>query len=124
MQRGWKEWLLIFGIVIIFVLFNIYSINTFLHGDKHSEKYIRNLFIVAGISGIAAIIFGCLVKVETVGAGLAVGGFLVLVYGVLKYWFYAENIARVIILGIALLILMWLGYFFWNREKHHPRKRG
>lgn len=114
--KGWKEWLLIFGIVIVFVLFNVYAISTFLHGNKHSEKYNRNLFIVAGISGIVAIIFGYLIKVETIGVGLIIGGLLILIYGIIKYWIYAEDIARVIILAIALVILISLGYLVWNKK--------
>ena len=121
--KGWKDVLLIISIVIIFVLFNVYSIKTFLQGDKYSDRYNRSLFIVAGIRGVIGIIFGYLIKVETVGLGLIIGGLLVLAYGIIRYWRYTENIARVIILGVALVILIWLGYYFWNKREEVPIKQ-
>lgn len=117
MLKGWKNILLVFSIVIVFALFNTYSIRTFLQGDKNSEVYNRNLFIVAGISGLIAIVIGYLIKVETVGLGLIIGGLLVILYGVIIYWFYAENIVRVIVLGIALTALIWLGYKLFDSKK-------
>lgn len=122
MVKDWKERVLTIGIAIIFVLFVGYSINTFLKGDKGDEQYTRNLFIVAGISGIVGIIIGVLITVESVGAGLIGGGILSLLYGIIVYWNFAENLLRVLILGIALGVLVWLGYNKFGKYKNNVAK--
>lgn len=121
MIKGWKNALLIVGIIIVFVLFNIYSIDTFLKGEKQSEKYNLYLFIISGISGILAVLVGFLIEVETVGLGLIIGGILMLMYGVIKFWSYASNVLRIVVLGIALIILIWLGFWLWDKNKPYAK---
>lgn len=117
MLQGWKEKILTFSIAIIFVLFIGYSIDTFLQGDKYNEQYAMYLFIIAGISGIMGIILGFFIRIESVGIGLIGGGILSILYGIIRYWDYAENALRVIVLGLALGVLVWIGFKkFGNTE--------
>tara|TARA_Y100000310_G_C20047251_1_gene518878 strand:- start:150 stop:533 length:384 start_codon:yes stop_codon:yes gene_type:complete len=121
--KGWREKILTISIAIIFVLFIGYSIHTFLGGDKYREDYNINLFIVASISGIIGIVIGAFIKVEGVGAGLIGGGILSVLYGVIRYWEYAENIIRVIILGVVLGVLIWIGFKkFGNIEENFSKR--
>ena len=121
--KSWKERLIAIGIAILFLLFNIYAIKTFLEVDsqrdqfdidkfffdRNGERYAMYFFIVAGISGILAIVIGAYIEVESVGSGLIGGGILLLVYGSIRYWWYASNGIKVLILGIALGILVVVG---------------
>jgi len=43
------------------------------------------------------------------------GGILVILYGTMRYWEYSSNMLRMIILGISLVVLIWLGYKRLNK---------
>ena len=75
------------------------------------QGYDRNVFIIAAIIGlITMIIGGFVLKHESVSPGLMGGGFLTLIYGVMRYWQYAGDRLRFIILGITLAMLIYLAY--------------
>jgi len=38
------------------------------------------------------------------------GGILIILYGTLRYWRYAEDVLKFVLLGIALGILIWIAY--------------
>ncbi len=78
--------------------------------DNAREKYNRNVFIVATGIGIITLIIGFALKMASVSAGLMGGGVLTTLYGVVRYWTDLPDYGRFIILGIALIILIWLGY--------------
>lgn len=82
--------------------------------DQAEEVYLRNLFIVASILGLAALIVGGFVlKHDTVSPGLMGGGLLTIVYGIIRYWEYAGSILRFIILGLMLALLIYVAYKRW-----------
>lgn len=72
--------------------------------------YFRNVFIISGIVGIAAIIIGAVLQMASVSAGLFGGGVLTILYGTTNYWSELADWSRFIILGIALAVLIYLGY--------------
>jgi len=110
MLKAWKERFLALSIIIVFSLFIGYSIDTFLGGEENPEAYNRNLFIIASISGLIAIVVGgYFVNNESVGSGLIGGGVITILYGLIRYWEYAENILRVVILALILGVLIWVG---------------
>jgi len=82
-------------------------------GQEFSEArsvYDRNVFIVLTIIGAALIIGSVLlVGVEAVSMGLALGGVLSLVIGTMRYWSNMDEYLRVIVLGLALIALIWVG---------------
>ena len=47
---------------------------------------------------------------ESVGAGVLGGGVLIVIYGTIRYWGDMSKYLRIIILGIVLFILIWIGY--------------
>ncbi len=72
--------------------------------------YNRNVFIVSGIIGIIVIIIGAVLNLTSVSAGLFGGGILTIIYGTMNYWSELADWARFVILGIALVVLIYLGY--------------
>ena len=78
--------------------------------DKARNIYFRNVFIISGIVGILAIIIGAILHLTSVSAGLFGGGVLTIIYGTQNYWSELADWARFIILGIALAVLIFLGY--------------
>ncbi len=78
--------------------------------EKARNIYFRNVFIISGIVGILVIIIGAILKIMSVSAGLFGGGVLTIIYGTTNYWSELADWARFIILGIALIVLIYLGY--------------
>ena len=78
--------------------------------NKARNIYFRNVFIISGIVGIIAIIIGAVLNIMSVSAGLFGGGVLTIIYGTTNYWSELADWARFIILGIALAVLIYLGY--------------
>ena len=75
------------------------------------EKYQRNFFIISVILGLIAVVLGGIfLKLESVSSGIMGGGILIMIFGTLQYWGNLADIGRFIILGIALAVLMWVGY--------------
>lgn len=74
------------------------------------DVYQRNVFVILVILGIASIIVGVFVaQVSSVSLGLSLGGVLSLIIGSIRYWSSMDDYLRVIILGVALATLIWLG---------------
>ncbi|HII16804.1 TPA: hypothetical protein HA361_02725 [Candidatus Woesearchaeota archaeon] len=79
--------------------------------ESAQESHGRLVFILSGIVGLIAIVIGGLIlRVEAVGSGIMGGGILAVIYGTLRYWGNLPDYARVIILGIVLAVLIWMGY--------------
>jgi hypothetical protein len=75
-----------------------------------NEVYNRNVFIIATVIGIIALIAGIVLKITSVSSGLMGGGILLVIYGIMRYWSGLENYGRFTVMGIALVVLIWLGY--------------
>jgi hypothetical protein len=78
--------------------------------DTANDKYRLIVFIVALITGLIAISIGIMLHLPSVSSGLMLGGTFLVFYGTIVYWSNLTNWFRTIILGIALVILIWLGY--------------
>ncbi|PIN73671.1 hypothetical protein COV20_05615 [Candidatus Woesearchaeota archaeon CG10_big_fil_rev_8_21_14_0_10_45_16] len=81
--------------------------------EKYSQeaaKHNKVVFIVSIIAGLIAIILGIVLKMDAVSTGILAGGVLIILYGTIRYWQLASNILKFILLGIALAVLLWLGY--------------
>ena len=74
------------------------------------EKHNRNVFIIAVIFGIIALITGIVLKITSVSSGLMGGGILTIIYGIIRYWSGLQNYGRFTVMAIALVVLIWLGY--------------
>jgi len=78
--------------------------------DDVRENYNRNVFIIATVIGIIALVAGIVLKITSVSSGLMGGGILLIIYGIIRYWSGLENYGRFLIMGIALAVLVWVGY--------------
>ncbi|MBI4120500.1 MAG: hypothetical protein HY454_03470 [Parcubacteria group bacterium] len=73
--------------------------------------YNRNVFVVLVVAGLAALALGFLVfNVPAVSHGFLGGGLVSLIIGTIRYWSDMDDYLRFVILGIALVVLVWLGY--------------
>lgn len=78
--------------------------------DAASKVYDRNVFIVLVIAGTAFLVGSLLVAgVEVVALGFSLSGILSLVIGTMRYWSSMDERLRVVVLGIALASLVWVG---------------
>jgi hypothetical protein len=72
--------------------------------------YDRNVFIVLVITGTALLIGGVfLTTAEAVALGFSFAGVLSLIIGTIRYWSSMDERLRVVVLGCALVALVWLG---------------
>jgi len=85
--------------------------------EKANEAYSKNLFIISVIISVIAIaIAAFFFSVEAVSGGLMFGSLMFLIYGTGNYWRYMNDWLRFIILGIALIVLIYIGYKIANKE--------
>lgn len=79
--------------------------------NNAQKYYTRNVFIICLIIGLIAMGLGAfLFKLETVGAGLMAGGVGTIFYGCVRNWPNFSNMMKFILLLIALILLILLGY--------------
>ena len=76
--------------------------------DKARNIYNRNVFYIAFVIGIIAIIFG-IVTAEVLGAGFMFGGVLLAFYGIMRYFSELGKIMRVVVVFIAFALLVYFG---------------
>ncbi len=75
-----------------------------------SSLYNRNVFIVLVIAGVISLGLGfALGAYPAVSLGLSFGGVLSFIVASIRYWSDMDDYLRVIILGLALVALIWLG---------------
>lgn len=79
------------------------------------EPYERNVFFANLIIGIVLVVTGIFLALPSVSSGLMGGGVIMLVYGTIRNWGNLSDTLRTIMLGIALIILIWLGYKKLNK---------
>jgi hypothetical protein len=72
-------------------------------------KYAKLLFNVMVPAGLAAIIGGYLIGINSVGIGLLTGGILALVYGYRGYWEALSPPLRFVSILAGLLMLLFIG---------------
>ena len=86
--------------------------------DAVREGYSMNLFLIALIVSLAVIVVAALlVGVESVSGGLMFGSLMFLIYGTGSYWQFMDDWLRFVILGVALGILIFIGYKLTVKEE-------
>ena len=78
--------------------------------DGAHDKYRQVVFFVTLIAGLAALIGSLAIGAGSVSAGIMGGGILTMFLGIMFYWERLGDYVRVIMLGIVLVILVWVGY--------------
>jgi len=78
--------------------------------DTASDSYERNVFFANVIIAIVVIIVSFFFVVEAISNGLLGGGVIMIVYGTLRYWGSLSDWLRTVMLGVALIFLIYIGY--------------
>lgn len=74
------------------------------------KMYNRNVFIALVILGAVSLVVSFFIaNITAVSLGLSLGGVLSLIVGSMRYWTDMDEYLRVIVLGLALIALIWLG---------------
>lgn len=77
--------------------------------EAAQKKYDRNVFITLVFLGALCVAAGSFLKKNMlISVALSLGGVLSFVIASMRYWSSAEDLIKVIILAIALLILVWV----------------
>ncbi len=78
--------------------------------ESAQKVYDRNVFIVLIVAGTLLLIGGVfLTAAEAVALGFSFAGVLSLIIGTIRYWSSMDERLRVVVLGCALVALIWLG---------------
>lgn len=94
-----------------------------LNYDDANKNYSKNLFLISLIVSLIVITISViLIKVSAVSGGLMLGSLFYIIYGTARYWEFMEDVLRFVILGLALVILIWLAYYLARREKKENKK--
>jgi len=82
------------------------------------DKYNFTIFIVLMAVGVICLIAGAMkFGPESIGGGIMFGGIITLIHGIIRYWSEMNDIMRFIAVGIALGIVIWIGYKIIERER-------
>lgn len=74
------------------------------------KNYEKNVFMTLVALGVISIIIGFMMATQTVvSIAFSLGGVLTFVVASIRYWQFASEYLQVIILGLALAVLIWLG---------------
>lgn len=74
------------------------------------EKYEKKVFVTLIVLGLGSIVIGLvLVSYATVATALSFGGVLTFVIASIRYWQFASEYLQVVILGLALAALIYIG---------------
>ena len=86
-----------------------------LNYDAARKIYEKKVFITLIILGIISLISGGFIAISILSIAFAWGGVLSLIIASMRYWSQADNLAKVVILAIALGILIWLAIKKFNK---------
>lgn len=85
--------------------------------DAVNSIYNKNVFIVMIAISIAMIVGGVFISVEVLSIGMVWSGVLALLIATIRYWSDANNLMKVIILGIGIGVLTWLAVKKMNHKE-------
>ncbi len=83
--------------------------------EAAQKIYDRNVFAMLVVLGALMVLAGNFFKGNAViSSGLSLAGVLSFIIASMRYWGAANDLVRVVILGIALAILFWIAYKKFN----------
>jgi len=83
--------------------------------DNARKVYEKKVFITLITIGILLLVLGGFISISVLSIAFAWGGVLSLIIASMRYWSQADNLAKVIILAIALGILIWFAIKKFNK---------
>src|SRR5690606_6773360 len=86
--------------------------------EDAQEKYYKKVFLTALPIGIIIILVGALVLgLESVSAGLMLGGVGMVIYGTGAYWRFTDDWLKFLLSFAGLIILILAAYWFNKKDK-------
>ncbi|MEK7135327.1 MAG: hypothetical protein AAB780_01335, partial [Patescibacteria group bacterium] len=83
--------------------------------ETANKTYQRNVFVILVVLGALSVLAGnMLVANPVISSGLSLAGVLSFLIASVRYWSSANDVIRVIILGIALGLLFWIAVKKFN----------
>lgn len=86
--------------------------------QNSTSVYDRNLFLSGSFVGVAILALGFVIALTPVSAGVSIGGVILILISIIRYWSEFDKYIRLLLLGVLLVVLIWLGY-----RKFGGRKR-
>ena len=86
-----------------------------LNYDAARKVYEKKVFITLIILGIISLTTAGFLTISILSISFAWGGVLSLIIASMRYWSQADNLAKVVILALALGILIWLAIKKFNK---------
>lgn len=83
--------------------------------DNARKIYEKKVFITLIILGVVSLISAGFLTISILSISFAWGGVLSLIIASMRYWSQADNLAKVLILAIALGVLIWLAVKKFNK---------
>jgi hypothetical protein len=80
-----------------------------------NEKYNRNVFFISLAIGIIILLISFIPSLEQISLGTMSGALLLIIYGTIRYWGSLSNIWKTIMIGFALVVLIWISYKKLNK---------
>lgn len=74
------------------------------------KPYERNVFFANLGIGLVVLVVAFFLGLEAVSSGLMGGAVMLIVYGSIRYWGELSDVWRTLMLGVALVVLITLGY--------------
>lgn len=83
--------------------------------EDANKTYSRNVFVVLVVLGALSVLVGNMFAAnEVISSGLSLAGVLSFLIASVRYWGSANDLIRLIILGIALGLLFWIAMRKFN----------
>jgi len=86
-----------------------------LNYETARKAYEKKVFITLVVLGIVSLVSGGFITISILSIAFAWGGVLSLIIASMRYWSQADNLAKVLILALALGILIWLAIKKFNK---------
>ncbi len=86
-----------------------------LNYQKARASYEKKVFITLIVFGVLLLTLAGFLSIQILSISLAWGGVLSLIIASIRYWSLADDIAKVIILALALIMLIWLAVKKFNK---------
>ena len=78
--------------------------------DQTNKMYERNVFFIVSILGLISLTIGLALKLATASAGISIGGLILIIISIVRYWNEFGKYVRLILLGFLLTALILIAY--------------
>ncbi len=78
--------------------------------EQERKVYERNVFFIVSTLGLIALTTGLSLQLATVSAGISIGGLILLIISIVRYWNEFGKYIRLLLLGLVLAALIFIAY--------------